>query len=455
MPHRVSPEKQREFALEVVRILRQAGYRAYWAGGCVRDELLGRTPKDYDVATDAHPEEIRRLFRHRKTLAVGAAFGVITVVGRRGEGQIEVATFRREDTYSDGRHPDRVHYCSPEEDAKRRDFTINGLFLDPIENRVLDFVGGQEDLRRGIIRAIGNPRQRFAEDKLRMLRAVRFAATFDFSIDPETFEAIQEMAPQILQVSGERIATELERCLTDPQRRRAVELLVASGLADVILQELVQGIKRLPHQWEENLRVLEQLLEPPFAVALAALCFGLVTPQQMHDICRRLRLSNEIRGTATWLLQHRPFLSEAPTRMWSDLHAMASSRYMPQLLLWAEALAAAGLLERSILSWWQNKLSQPRELWDPPPLITGDDLQALGLAPGPSYRKLLTEVRKRQLDGELTTREAALAFLRDCLARNASVISDQPNEKAELSVDKSGLNQHSGELPPGPAREEC
>lgn len=425
MPLVVDPKKQRRFAVEVVETLRRAGYQAYWAGGCVRDELLGRTPKDYDVATDARPEEVRRVFRHRKTLAVGAAFGVITVVGRPGEGQIEVATFRRDDTYSDGRHPDRVHFSTPEEDAKRRDFTINGLFLDPIENRVIDFVGGQEDLRRGIIRAIGNPRERFAEDKLRMLRAVRFAATFGFTIDPETLASIQEMAPQIRQVSAERIAAELERCLVDPNRRRAMELLVDSKLAAVILPELVAGIERSPERWEQNLRVLENLREPSFALALAALFDGLVTLREADAIARRLKLSNENRHTVTWLLEHRAAFAEAPRRNWSDVHPTASSPYVGQLLMWAEALQATGLLDPAVLAWWQAKLSEPREKWDPAPLITGDDLRALGIEPGPLYRKLLGEVRRRQLDGELTTREAALEFARHAVdAMRSSDTSD-------------------------------
>ena len=179
----LTPEEQRRFAVEVVRRLRGAGFEAYWAGGCVRDQLLGRTPKDYDVATNAVPDQVRALFGRRRTLAIGAAFGVIAVIGPQGPGTVEVTTFRRDAPYSDGRHPDSVTFSSAEEDASRRDFTINGLFYDPVEQRVIDFVGGQEDLAQRRLRAIGDARQRFAEDKLRMLRAVRFAATFAFSLD--------------------------------------------------------------------------------------------------------------------------------------------------------------------------------------------------------------------------------------------------------------------------------
>jgi poly(A) polymerase len=192
----------RDLALDVVRRLRAAGFEALWAGGCVRDQILGIPPKDYDVATSAEPEQVRDVFGRRKTLAIGQSFGVITVVGPRGSGQIDVATFRRDAAYSDGRHPDQVTFTTAEQDALRRDFTINGLFYDPIESRVIDYVGGQEDLREGIVRAIGDPRERIAEDKLRMLRAVRFAARFDFALDERTLTAVQEQAHELVIVSA-------------------------------------------------------------------------------------------------------------------------------------------------------------------------------------------------------------------------------------------------------------
>ena len=207
----IDPEQQRRFALEVVRQLRTAGFEAYWAGGCVRDELLGRTPKDYDVATNATPPQIRALFGNTRTLPLGAAFGVITVLGPRSAGMIEVATFRQDAEYSDGRHPDHVTFSSAREDAARRDFTINGMFFDPVDGQVIDFVGGQADLRDHLIRAIGSPRLRFGEDKLRMLRAVRFTAAFGFSLDAETAATIREMAHEIPVVSPERIAMEMRR----------------------------------------------------------------------------------------------------------------------------------------------------------------------------------------------------------------------------------------------------
>ena len=270
----IDPEQQRHFALDVVRQLRTAGFEAYWAGGCVRDELLGRRPKDYDVATNATPPQIRALFGNQRTLPLGAAFGVITVLGPRPAGMIEVATFRQDAEYSDGRHPDHVTFSSAREDAARRDFTINGMFFDPVDRKVIDFVGGQEDLQNGLIRAIGSPRLRFGEDKLRMLRAVRFAAAFGFAIDAETAAAVREMAPQITVVSPERIAMEMRRVLTEPGRVQGVRLLVELGLAAAVLPEIVPGDGASPARVEHALGVLGRLQNPGFPLALAALLAG-------------------------------------------------------------------------------------------------------------------------------------------------------------------------------------
>jgi poly(A) polymerase len=230
----------REFAIDVVRRLREAGHQALWAGGCVRDELLGRAPHDYDVATDATPEQVRRLFR--RTVAVGISFGVVEVLGPRGDAApltVQVATFRSDGTYSDGRHPDAVVFSSAREDALRRDFTINGMFLDPLGGELIDYVGGRADLDAKILRAIGDPAARFAEDKLRLLRAVRFATRFDLALDPATADALRAMAGQIVVVSAERIAEELRKLLTCPQRARGVRLLDETGLARALLPELM------------------------------------------------------------------------------------------------------------------------------------------------------------------------------------------------------------------------
>src|SRR5579883_2074530 len=244
-------QSERDFAIEVVRRLREAGHEALWAGGCVRDELLRLIPKDYDIATSALPEQVQKLFR--RTIALGMSFGVIEVLGpRSSEGvlKIQVATFRSDVAYSDGRRPDAVVFASAREDALRRDFTINGMFFDPLENRLIDYVGGQKDLQARVLRAIGDPAQRFEEDKLRMLRAVRIATRFDLEIEPATAEAIRAQAPRIGIVSAERIAEELRKLLVDPHRARGMRWFMDLGLAEPILPELLpmrglpQGLPR-------------------------------------------------------------------------------------------------------------------------------------------------------------------------------------------------------------------
>jgi poly(A) polymerase len=412
----IDSQQQRRFAVEVVRKLRGAGFEAYWAGGCVRDQLLGRTPKDYDVATAAVPEEIRKLFGHRRTLALGAAFGVITVKGPKAAGMIEVATFRKDDTYSDGRHPDSVTFSSAEEDARRRDFTINGLFFDPLENRVIDFVGGQEDLAKRQIRAIGDPRERFAEDKLRMLRAVRFTAAFDFTLEANTLAAVQEMAPQIQAVSPERIAMELRRILTEPGRVRAVQLLLETRLAAEILPEIVtfsplplgEGPGVRADSLKNNLQILHRLPNPEFPLALAALLHGLVSADRVKMIGRRWRLSNEEIDRAVWLVEHHTALRNPAAMKWSQLQPFLISEGILDLL----ALMEATCPQSAAAAFCREKLRLPPQQLNPPPLVTGDDLLQLGIPQGPRYRVLLDEIRHAQLDGELQDRNAALECLK-------------------------------------------
>ncbi len=285
-------DKPRRFAEEVVRQLRDAGFEAYWAGGCVRDQLLGRVPKDYDVATDATPSQIQQVFRHRRTLALGAAFGVITVLGPRGAGQIEVTTFRRDATYSDGRHPDSVTFTSAREDALRRDFTINGLFSNPATKEILDFVGGQQDLALRLVRAIGDPAERFGEDKLRMLRAVRFSEALEFTLQKETFEAIRRMAHEITVVSPERILSEIQRILTDSHRSAGVRMLLETGLAEAVFPEVVPLDDVQREQLDRALSVIGRLDRPGFPLVLAALLHRRVESSQARLLARRWRMSN-------------------------------------------------------------------------------------------------------------------------------------------------------------------
>lgn len=263
------PAASREFAAAVVARLRAAGHETYWAGGCVRDELLGRTPADYDVATAALPEVVRQVFGRKRTLAIGAAFGVITVLGPKGAGQVEVATFRTDAAYTDGRHPAGVSFCSAREDAKRRDFTINGLFLDPLSGEVHDFVGGRADLAAGVVRAIGVPAQRFGEDHLRMLRAIRFTAFFDFVLDGETRAAIERMAHLVAAVSPERIAAELRAMVERTGRQRALLLLAETGLAREVLPELAPAHGDGGDHWAIGAAVVAALDEPSLPQAVA------------------------------------------------------------------------------------------------------------------------------------------------------------------------------------------
>ncbi len=399
------PDQQRRFALEVVQKLRAADYEAYWAGGCVRDELLGRTPKDYDVATNATPPQIRSLFGKQRTLPLGAAFGVITVLGPRPAGTIEVATFRQDAQSSDGRHPDAVTFSSAEEDAARRDFTINGMFFDPIGERVIDYVGGQDDLKAQVVRAIGEPRLRFSEDKLRMLRAVRFAAGFSFALDAATAAALREMVGEIVVVSPERIAMELRRLLTEPGRVRGVRLMLELGLAEVILPEIVPRDAESQAQHQRTMDVVDRLQTPSFPLAFAALLADRAAANGVHEIGLRWKLSNKEIDAATWLVEHRNALTKTRKVAWSSVQPLLAHPWAADLVSLHEARCIEDRLESDYCREW---LARPREELDPPPLITGDDLRTAGLPPSPIFKSILQAIRDAQLDGKIETKTAAL-----------------------------------------------
>jgi poly(A) polymerase len=394
-------------AVEVVRKLRDAGFEALWAGGCVRDALLERQPKDYDVATSAEPQQVRDLFGHRRTLAIGVAFGVVSVLGPRSAGQVQVATFRRDAAYSDGRHPDRVTYSTAQHDAQRRDFTMNGLFYDPLQKRVIDYVGGQEDLRRGIVRAIGNPFNRIAEDKLRMLRAVRFAATFGFEIESETFAAIQRSASGITIVSAERIAEEMRRMLTHIHRARAVELLHATELLRYLLPEMEALASYERGAWESVLLVLAELGEVDFPLALAGLLIEARESGIAEVAADRWRLSNEERQAAKWLLDNLPVALKAADLEWPRVQRVLRCELAGDLLKLADATVRVKDGDRRSIEFCRAKLALPREMLDPPPLVTGDDLKHLGIPPGRFYAFALAKCRDAQLSGEIATTGAA------------------------------------------------
>ncbi len=414
----IQPEMARRFAVDLIRTLREAGYEAYWAGGCVRDQLLRREPKDYDVATEARPGQVRKLFGHRRTLAIGASFGVITVLGPKGAGQIEVATFREDAEYSDGRHPDGVRYSTAEEDASRRDFTINGLFYDPIEQRVIDYVGGREDLRLGRIRAIGNPVERFTEDKLRMLRALRFTVTFDFQLEPQTFEAIRQMADQIQVVSPERISAEMRQVLTDSRRAAGVRLLIDSGLGAAILPEVSEAAPPDAEQRERTLRVLGQLDSPGFPLAFAVVLWPSISAERAKEIGLRWRLTNKEIDRIAWLLEHHDALDGAQHRPWSSVQRTLVAEGAGDLLNWMQAERTVDGTDAADVGWCREQLARSREEIDPVPLLTGADLIKHGVPRGPIYRELLDRVRDAQLDAQIHTTADALQLADRIIAEN-------------------------------------
>ncbi len=417
-------DPNRAFAHQVVKRLRDAGYQALWAGGCVRDLLVARLPKDYDVATDARPEQVRHLFGRRQTLALGAAFGVISVRGPRGLQPVEVATFRQDAAYSDGRHPDGVRFCSAELDAQRRDFTINGLFYDPLENRLIDYVQGEQDLLAGRIRAIGNPRDRFREDHLRLLRAVRFTADFDFHMDPATRQALIECAPMVTSVSGERIAEEMRRMLRLPRRALAMDLLRQTGLLAVLLPEA--AVWDAPHgdqHWTVTRCILDALAEPNFPVALAAMLRDLVVvgsdqsastapTRAIHDIGRRWRLANDEIQEAQWLIHNETIARQAQELPWPTVQRLLIQPHADHLVDLADAIARVlHPAKMSGVAFCRDWRQRPPEVLNPTPWLTGDDLIAHGLPPGPAFHSLLTAVRDAQLLGQIHNRDQALQLV--------------------------------------------
>lgn len=393
--------QQREFACQVVQNLRTAGYQALWAGGCVRDALLGMLPKDYDVATSATPAEVREVFGKRRTIPIGASFGVITVIGPKNGGNIEVATFRTDGHYSDGRRPDSVQFATPEIDASRRDFTINGLFYDPIADEVYDYVGGQADLEAGIVRAIGDPALRIAEDKLRMLRAIRFAARFDFEIDPATQAAIVNLAKKISQVSGERIGAEMQAMLVHPNRIAALKLLRESGLETWVLPEVASIAGGT---WQEALAVIRRLLSPDFPLVLAALLRD--SPAgTVATLARRWKLSNREVDRTTWLVETLPIGLTAHEVPWPKLQRILTHEAHAQLVALVEAIVGS---QHPATIACHARLALPTQQLNPPPLVSGGDLIAAGFTPGPNFSRWLEAIRDAQLEGRIATRNEAI-----------------------------------------------
>ncbi|MBM4067664.1 MAG: CCA tRNA nucleotidyltransferase [Planctomycetes bacterium] len=434
---------EREFAISVVKRLHEAGYEALWAGGCVRDELLGRKPEDYDIATNALPEQVRKLFR--RSIAVGASFGVIEVLGPKPL-TVEVATFRSDVSYSDGRHPDAVIFSTAQDDALRRDFTINGMFFDPLNDRLIDFVGGQGDLRAKVLRAIGKPPERFREDKLRLLRGVRIATCFDLEIEPVTAAAIKAMAGEITVVSAERIAEELRKLLLHSRRARGVELLRELGLIAALLPELLpmvglpQGPPAAPtgDLWEHVLRVLDLLGEGiSFPLALAALLHDVGKPRTVgrtpdrytfyyhehvgarlaSDISLRLKLSNDDRARIAWLVEKHIILCDARQMRTSKLKPLLAHPGIGELLALHRADARAWGKSEDHVDYCEFLLNEWTDAdLNPPAILTGHDLTRHGLEPGPKFKLLLDAVREAQLDGQVKDKQQALELVDRLLA---------------------------------------
>ena len=402
-------------ALWVLRRLRRAGHQALLAGGCVRDMLLGQRCTDYDVATDATPDQVRRLFRH--VLLIGAKFGVAMVV--HGGKKVEVTTFRSDLSYSDGRRPDAVRFTTAEQDAQRRDFTINGMFYDPLADKVIDYVRGQADLRSGIVRTIGHPADRFAEDYLRMVRAVRFAVRLGFTIEPATAEAICRFAPRIVAISGERIFDELTKMLALPSAAQAVGLLEQLRLLGPILPELADAEPRT--RAIHRLAALARRKDP--VLSLAALLADL-PPKSISRILRRWGASNQLRDACCWLAEHlgdwpragRPTQPGQPGMALCDFKRLLGSEHFGRLkLLWAveeKRLAGGAQCARQIA---RRAAAIPTDQIAPPPLVTGADLMALGLAEGPRLGRILRDLYDAQLNEDFATRAEAMERTRQMI----------------------------------------
>lgn len=441
------PAGQKEIALKTARRLREAGYTALFAGGSVRDELRGTPPKDFDLATSATPEEVQALFPNSD--AVGAHFGVIIVKENREF--IEVATFRTDGSYKDGRRPEEVTFSSPEEDAQRRDFTINGLFMDPESGEVIDFVNGRADLEAGLIRAIGDPSLRFQEDALRLLRAVRFATVTGFQIEEGTWTAICEHAGLLKQISPERIRDEFSKIMVADSRARGLDLLTDSGLAQHFLPELypLQGCEQ-PPQWHPegdvyvHTRIALSLLEQPsLELALSVLLHDIGKPPTQtwdedadrfrfngHEkvgadmarvILRRLRFPNQLVEDVSFAVsRHMKFMHVQDMRIAKLKRFMAADRFAEELELHRVDCASSNGFTENYDFLVQKQEEFAAEPLIPEPFLNGRDLmEHFQLQPGPDMGRILNALQTEQLEGRVCTQDAALSFVKThCLSQS-------------------------------------
>jgi len=434
---------QKGLALDTARILRDAGHLVYLAGGAIRDQLRGKVPKDYDLATSATPAEVLALFP--KSDSVGEHFGVIIVKGNAE--MIEVATFRTDGSYKDGRHPESVEFSSPEEDARRRDFTINGLFQDPFSDEIIDHVGGQADLKSGILRAIGDPNKRFEEDALRLMRAIRFAVVTGFEIEEKTLLALKECAPLLAQISPERIRDEFSKILVAADRDRGLDLLVETGLADVFLPELLalQGCEQ-PPQWHPegdvyvHTRIALSLLDsPPLHLALAVLLHDIAKPptqtwdvgakrfrfnghdrvgaKMAEEILRRLRYPNQTVEEVSFMVsRHMKFMHVQEMRTAKLKRFMAAESFPMEIELHRVDCDSSNGFRDNYDFLHLKREEFANEPLIPSPLLTGKDLiDEFHLSPGPEFGRILLAVQTEQLEGRLSDKEEALHFVKESL----------------------------------------
>jgi len=388
-------------AIAIIRELRQQGHEAYLVGGCVRDMVIGLKPEDYDIATSARPEEIVKIF-HR-TESIGAQFGVILVI-HRGR-PFEVATFRSDEAYVDGRRPTGVVFTNAKQDVLRRDFTINGLLYDPSTEEVIDYVNGQADIKAKLVRAIGDPHARFEEDKLRILRAVRFGARLGYEIEDETWKAVCAMAPNIHQVSSERVRDELSRILTEGQAARGFRMLDVSGLREEILPEL---------EWtghiERSLELLERGVEPDFAMGVLLH----ETPvQSVESIVQRLKFSRAEMHHITALVENLPQFSKARQMSVASLKRFFRLNRFDEHIALARIHREAEGLDLSDVNYVLGKRGEwtERDIF-PDPVLTGGDLIEMGFTPGPAFKEILTRLEEEQLEGRIADRDNALQFVK-------------------------------------------
>jgi poly(A) polymerase len=429
--------KRERRARDICRTLREAGHEALFAGGCVRDMLLEQDPKDYDIATSALPEDVDALFE--KVIPVGAAFGVQQVM--TDVGPFEVAAFRSDGPYLDGRRPSYVEFTNAEEDARRRDFTVNAMFYDPLGEEVLDYVGGQADLEAQVVRAVGDAETRFQEDYLRLMRAVRFAARLGFDIETSTFEAMKRCAPKILGTSAERIRDELVKMLTEGAADRAFRLMDECGLLEQVLPEVAQmkGVEQPPKFHPEGdvyvhtLLLLAAMEHPTPTLALGALLHDVGKPVTQtfedrirfnnHDkigadmaraICSRLRMSNEQRRRVGWLVENHMRLAHVPKMKESRRKRFVREKGFDELVELGRLDAVASHGRTDLIDWIREyEASLGPEEVAPEPLLKGQDLIDMGYEPGPRFGEILQAVEEAQLEDELTTPEEAKAFVRE------------------------------------------